>query len=82
MTTNLPATCKYGMTSSDLHDVFSPEEVAEFYDWMRGQTGAICDGTEWDYAIEDYIETDCGPHGMVVYRNDVMRFIEGLPVVD
>ncbi len=82
MTTNLPATCKYGMTIDDLADVFNEGELAELYDWMRGQTGAICEGREWDYDLGDYIEVDCGPHGMVVYRNDVMRFIEGLPVVD
>ncbi len=82
MTSELPASCKYGMTSSDLADVFGEDELAELYDWMRGQTGAICEGVEWDYDLGDYIETDCGPHGMIVYRNDVMRFIEGLPVVD
>ncbi len=82
MTIELPATCKYGMTSADLKDVFATDELAELYYWMRGQTGTLCEGIEWDYALGDYVASDCGPHGMVIYRHDVLRFIEGLPVVD
>ena len=82
MTTELPASCKYGMTSDDLGNVFDHDERAEFDDWYRGQTGAICDAREWDYDLNFYIDSDCGPHGMVVYRNDVMRYVLNLPVVD
>jgi hypothetical protein len=71
-----------GMTSDDLKQCFSEEGLKRLYHWMRGQTGAICEGREWDYATSDYIDTDCGPHGMVIYRHDVQRFIDGEPVID
>ena len=82
MTIELPASCKLGMTSANLASVFSEEELEDLHHWMRGQTGAICEGVEWDYATEDYIESGCGPHGYIVYTGDVERFVLGLPVID
>jgi hypothetical protein len=71
-----------GLTSEDLAEYFSEDGLKDLYHWMRGQTAAMCEGIEWDYATEDYIYTDCGPHGMVIYRHDVQRFIDGEPVID
>ncbi len=82
MTIELPASCKHGMTSDDLKSVFTHDELTDLFAWMTGQTGAICEGREWDYTLSDYIDSDCGPHGMVVYRHDVTRYLAGLPVVD
>ena len=78
----LRASCKMGMTSDDLAYVFDEAALKDLAHWMRGQTGAICEGIEWDYALGDYIESGCGPHGYIVYTGDVERFVLGLPVID
>lgn len=81
---NLPEPeCKYGYPIEQLEDILVPlNRYFEFNKWMYGQTGAICDGQEYDYSKKDYVATGCGPHGMVVYSWDVTRFLAGLPVID
>lgn len=76
----LKASCKLGMTDADLKRVI--EDLDDFYRWMSGQTGAICDGRRWDSDKQEYVETGCGPHGMVVYKHDVARYLDRRPVID
>lgn len=73
--------CLLGYTDSQLHDIMG-SRYQEFSDWMSGQTMSICDGQAYDYEVDAYRNTGCGPHGVVVYYNDVLRFVLGLPVVD
>ena len=54
----------------------------EFRQWMNGQTEALCEGREYNYETDEYEPTGEGPHGLVTYRQDVERFLLGLPVVD
>lgn len=48
------------------------EQIREM---MVGQTGAICDGREYDCAAGGYLPSACAdnPHGFVVYRHDLRR---------
>ena len=82
MTIELPASCKYGMTPEDLASIFTKDELKDLDYWMRGQTCTLCEGRKWSYEKKEYVSDDCGPHGMVMYRHDVERFILGLPVID
>jgi len=51
--------------------------------WMRGQTIGICEGRSYNHGTKEY-EVSCGgvSHGVVVYKDDLRRFILGLPVID
>lgn len=59
--------CEYGYTSGQLRRIFptGADRVA-FFNWMMGQTGAICPG-----------ELPCKrKHGFITYVHDVYRFLE------
>lgn len=78
----LPAPeCGLGYTDSQLKTILG-SRYEEFIRWMRGQTVALCDGKRYDYEVNEYVNTGCGPHGVVVYSWDLERFIDGLPVID
>lgn len=55
----------------------------EFWEFMRGQTFAICEGRKFNHDTREY-EPDCGgtAHGGVVYPWDVERFLDRKPVID
>lgn len=52
--------------------------------WLDGQTMALCEGRRWSYANSEWEPDECAgnPHGAVVYRRDVRRYLDRLPVVD
>lgn len=58
------------------------DRLAEFDQWMNGQTIALCDGRAYNYDRREYEDTGCGPHGMIAYRWDMERFLRGGPILD
>lgn len=62
--------CTFGYTDEQVTRIMGAR-LYDFRRWIDGQTGGVCDG-----------EGDCGPHGFVTPRQDVERFLLGLPVVD
>ena len=75
---NLPKpNCKLGYTSEQVKAIMG-ERLPEFQKWGRGSTGAICDGLTFDFDSSSYLHNGCGPHGLITYRRDVERFLEGL----
>jgi hypothetical protein len=73
--------CELGYTESQLKTILN-SRYKEFMSWMSGQTMALCDGRAYDYELDLYRNTGCGPHGGVVYYWDLKRFLDGKPVVD
>jgi hypothetical protein len=73
--------CKYGYPIDQAQRVLG-DRYEDYCAWARGSTGAICDGREYDHDQREYHPTGCGPHGMVVYRWDVEKFLAGLPQDD
>lgn len=74
--------CKYGWTEDDIIQIIGEDRLNDFYQWMRGQTIMACTGKIWDYNVKSYVPDDCGPHDVIYYRHDLMRFQMGLPVID
>lgn len=73
--------CQIGYSRDALEQILA-EDFSNFASWMRGQTSAICDGRIYDHDSREYKPTGCGPHGLVVYRGDLYRYLHGLPVID
>lgn len=67
--------CKYGYTRNDLVEMGI--YTVEFLEWMRGKTYAICEGREFSYEKDEYVNTICAenPHGEVYYSYDVEKYI-------
>lgn len=76
--------CRLGFTYQQLKEIFPNEdEFYRFGDWMRGQTGAICEGKRYDHDLKVELVACAGvAHGMIVYPWDVRAFINGDPVID
>lgn len=76
--TLVPPACPLGYTREQVEQI-TAEGFADFTYWMRGQTGAICDGRRYDHDKREYEPTGCAeaPHGMVVYAWDLARWIRG-----
>lgn len=77
--------CPLGLTEDDLFELFRDgERFKAFNRWMRGQTMSVCEGRQYNHAKKRYEPDECAasPHGVVVYRSDVERFLAGLPVID
>lgn len=73
--------CETGYTRDQLREILG-NRFEEFDGWMYGQTVALCEGRKWNYYTKEYEETDCGPHGPVVYSWDLKRFLDGRPIID
>lgn len=72
----LPApTCRSGYPLAQVETILGARAAA-FWRWHEGQTGAICDGRSFDHDTRQYRDTGCGPHGPVVYRWDLERFLD------
>lgn len=69
--------CSLGYPLIQLQDILGATKYKVFNAWHSGQTGAICTGTEWDAEKGESVETGCGPHGIVVYKSDVVQFLSG-----
>lgn len=76
--------CPLGLTENELTLLLTKGELEGFYQWMIGQTAALCDGRSFNYGLSKYEPTVCAdnPHGPVYYRWDVTRYLEGRPVDD
>jgi hypothetical protein len=70
------------MTCQDIDTYMGRELAHKFYEWVEGQTYAICDGRRYDRDARTHMDTGCGPHGAVYYRHDVARFLNNQPVID
>lgn len=72
--------CPLGMTVDDVMESL----YRQFMHWMRGQTMALCEGTEYDHEQGRSVDSGCAetPHGLVVYPSDFRRYCEGRPIVD
>jgi hypothetical protein len=68
--------CESGYPVTQVEAILG-DRMTEFNRWMRGQTGAICDGRKYDHNKREYHNTNCGPHGMVVYAWDLRQFLDG-----
>lgn len=73
--------CQDGYTRRQIEALMGPR-LAEFDDWMYGQTMTICDGRAYNHGLREYESTGCGPHGAIAYSHDVARFFAGGRVVD
>lgn len=56
--------------------------TTEFGKWMYGQTMSLCDGRRYDHDLLEYVDTCPEPHGVVVYKWDLQRFLDGRPIID
>jgi hypothetical protein len=68
--------CKSGYTNNQLEQMLGAR-YKEFMKWMYGQTMTLCDGKEYDHELKEYKNTNCGPHGAVVYPWDLKGFLDG-----
>lgn len=62
--------CWNGYTYHQVQEIMGNRED-EFLRWMAGQTVMACSGSKCDVA-----------HGMVIYREDLERFLAGRPIID
>jgi hypothetical protein len=81
MTKFPPPVCKWGYTDAQIREIMG-DRYAEFVGWMSGQTMALCDGLEYNHDKREYIQSCEVGHGPVTYGWDILRFLEGLPVID
>lgn len=74
--------CRLGYTSEQVAELMG-DRLDEFYEWMVGQTQAICEGRKYNHDTRKYEEA-CGghAHGLIVYEWDADRFLAGLPAID
>jgi hypothetical protein len=77
-----PPECELGYPVSQLEQLLDEQQMSRLHLWMRGQTGAICDGTRYDHDIDALLPSGCGPHGLVYYPWDVERWAAARPIVD
>lgn len=76
--------CKYGYPSYQIDKMFPGERRDDFSRWMRGQTVMLCEGRSYNYDTKEYEPNECAdnPHGPVIYKWDVERYVRGLPIID
>lgn len=86
--------CRRGYPWSQIDTFLDVGRVAELMDWMHGQTMTLCQmdpQREWiddEEAPGGMRLIDVGPplcdrpHGPVVYRWDLERFLAGGPIID
>jgi hypothetical protein len=77
--------CEGGYPSWQVGDMLAERKISavEFQCWMRGQTMMLCQGQRYNYETEKFEEA-CGgvAHGGVVYVWDMLRFLNGQPIID
>jgi hypothetical protein len=81
---NLPdAECRFGYPVAQLTKLFSNQKMDHLHYWMRGQTMTLCEGRRYNHNTGEY-EVSCEgvSHGVVIYRHDLIRFLEGGPILD
>lgn len=74
--------CELGYTIDQVKEVLK-DRYPEFERWMQHQTVALCDGREYDHKTKTFSPACNGvAHGAIIYRGDLMRFIEDRPIID
>lgn len=73
--------CELGYPKKQLEEILGPR-LDEFNNYMVGQTGAICQGKRYNFNTHKHEPTGCGPHGIVLYKCDLLTFLEGRPTLD
>ncbi|MFT4260365.1 hypothetical protein [Microbacterium sp.] len=77
MTTLPPPDCAFGYTQEQVNDLLGdgPAQQA-FWDWMYGQTQALCTGEQYSHTEGHMVPNSCAghPHGPVVYTWDFARY--------
>jgi len=74
--------CIYGYSWNGLKDRLPSDRFNALRQWMVGQTVAICDGRSYDHVSREYSDTNCGPHGPVVYSHDLQGWTLAAPIID
>jgi hypothetical protein len=72
--------CDMGYTVPQLEEILG-DRMPDFDRFMHGQTFSLCDGRLYNYETKGY-DAGCGPHGTVVNRSDLERFLRGGRVID
>lgn len=75
------AECRYGYTTDQVKEIVG-DRLAEFQDYMKGQTQTLCSGSGYNHETKKYYATGCGPHGCVTYGIDIWRFLHNRPPLD
>lgn len=76
-----PPRCKLGYPQDQLAEILG-DRLDQFNQWISGQTIGVCNGRMFDHGNGVYLDTKCGPHGPVVYRDDLLNFLSGGKVFD
>lgn len=58
--------CYHGYPITQVRVILSGNQYDRFFDWMSGQTVALCEGKRCDT-----------PHGGVVYSSDLLQYLNG-----
>lgn len=82
MTTLADPACRSGYPFDQLRTELGDARYETLMRWMRGQTMSICEARSYSHETREYTPTGCGPHGPVVYKWDVDRWLARLPVID
>jgi hypothetical protein len=73
--------CEFGYPTDQLEEILG-DRLKEFNKYMVGQTGSICVGQKYNRDTDKHDLTGCGPHGIVVYKCDLITFLEGRATLD
>lgn len=76
-----PPVCHLGYPREQLSEILG-DRLEHFEQWMFGQTQAICEGRQYDHSRREYLPTNCGPHGVVTYRWDLVNYLSGGEIDD
>jgi hypothetical protein len=71
-----PPICPLGYPRHQIEEILG-DDTPKFWAWFAGQTGAICDGQQYDHELLIYKPTECAghAHGPVVYAHDLHEFV-------
>lgn len=67
--------CIYGFTNKQIQTIMG-NRLEAFQKWMRGQTVCCCPGMSQGCDNTDHRDST------IVFEEDVVRFLKGLPIVD
>jgi hypothetical protein len=73
--------CQLGYTNNQLDEILGTRRK-DFSKWLHGQTVALCDGRNYNSRLKTYVDSGCGPHGLITYTSDLIGFLNGSPVLD
>lgn len=76
--------CRYGYDLDQINEMFPGERGEDFKKWIYGQTISLCEGRSYNHDTKEYEPNKCSdnPHGPVIYKWDVERYVRGLPIID